>query len=226
MTSAERFLVAKLILVTSLLWGVPLAHAQVPVTDLGSIAQAVLQLEQLRHQLETARKAYAAITGNRGFGTILHDPDLRGSLPTEWRSVYDNAGAYGHGISGSVQDILASIYRQPESLEQEAREIDEERARQAATQKAMTMRAYTAAEARIDQIEGLMRASTTTEDTQAIAELHTRIGAEQALIQNDVAKLQMLAMLQRAEEKLLDERADEHFRRITNPLNRGMPVFQ
>ncbi|MBU4610309.1 P-type DNA transfer protein VirB5 [Achromobacter sp. GG226] len=225
MTTVGMIRVARLIVATALSWGVPLAHAQIPVTDLGSIAQAVLQLEQLRHQLETARKAYDAITGNRGFGTILHDPDLRASLPPEWRSVYDDAGSYGHGISGSVREILASINNTDKTVEEAAQDLQEDRAHQAATQKAIAMRAYSAAESRIDQIEGLIRASGATQDTQAIAELNARIGAEQALIQTDLTKLEMISMLQRAEEKLLREKTNEHFRRITSSANRGMPVF-
>lgn len=63
-------------------------------------------------------------------------------------------------------------------------------------------------------------------DQKAIAELAARISAEKAAIQNETTKLQMLSMLQDAEQKLIAVQKHEVSRKILDPDNTGMPVIK
>src|ERR1700691_1447030 len=68
----------------------PGAHAQIPVTDIGAIAQLLVQVQQLDQQIQTiqnqltqARQEYASITGARGMQNLLSGTN-RNYLPSTW----------------------------------------------------------------------------------------------------------------------------------------------
>ena len=65
-----------------------------------------------------------------------------------------------------------------------------------------------------------------TSDPKAIDELQARIGAEQAAINNEATKLQMIAMLQQAEQRLIDEQRTQLNRRILSSSNTGFPSLR
>ena len=65
-----------------------------------------------------------------------------------------------------------------------------------------------------------------TSDPKAIAELQARIQAEQAAINNEATKLQMIAMLQQAEQRLIDEQRTQLNRRILSGSNTGFPSLR
>jgi len=93
----------------------------------------------------------------------------------------------------------------------------------AVTDKAVGVRAFEGARARLSQIEGLMAEINRTRDPKAIGELQARIAVEEAAVANETTKLQLVAMLQRAEERLLEEQKRELAQRILSASNRGMP---
>ncbi len=62
-----------------------------------------------------------------------------------------------------------------------------------------------------------------TRDPKGIAELQARIAVEQAAVQNETTKLQLVGMLQRAEERLIEQQKSDLAQRILSASNRGMP---
>jgi type IV secretion system protein VirB5 len=213
--------------------GGPALAAGIPVYDgarAADFAQQFLrmqeQLETARQQLSEARRMYESVSGSRGFGQLMRNPQLREFLPQDMQSVYDATRGGGYaGISGGIAEIEEQE-RFGGSIDDMQRHIAGRQHRAAATDKAVGLRGYAGAQQRLDQLEGLMDAIDQTDDPKAIAELQARINGEQAAIQNEATKLQMIAQLQGAEQRLVDEQKRAMSRRILNPENQGMPSIR
>ena len=80
-----------------------------------------------------------------------------------------------------------------------------------AANKAMTMQAYDATLARVNNINALMAKADTTMDTKAAADLQNRMASENAMIQNEQIRLNLLAQLQVAETQLANEQRAREF---------------
>ena len=216
------------------------AHAGIPVIDGANLAQSIQQvlawaqqyqqmaeqIQQAQQQLQQLETTYQSMTGSRGLGSLLANPGLPQYLPDEWKTVYQTAAGGGYsGISGALSQILADeqLVGSVAAIEQQIMQRSREAA---ATDKAVGLRAYDGAKARLTQIEALMGQINGTSDPKAIAELQARIGAEQAAINNEATKLQMIAMLQQAEQRLIDEQRTQLNRRILSSSNTGFPSLR
>ena len=201
------------------------ARAQgIPVFDSSSFGQMVASVKALGDQLNQLRATYDALNGVRGLGDILYNPALREYLPADWGAIYDSAMAGGYaGISGPLAAIRAMERLGGSVAEAQARIAARSRAA-AATDKAVGMRAFEGARARLAQIEALMGRISQTRDPKGIQELQARIAVEQAAVQNETTKLQLVAMLQRAEERLVEQQKSDLAQRILSSSNTGMPA--
>jgi type IV secretion system protein VirB5 len=207
-----------------MLFGSHAAHAQIPVTDGVSIAQSVtqqvetiakwkLQYDQMLSQIEQSKQQYESLTGSRGLGNVMNDPQYRDYLPGNWQAVYDSVKSGGYsGLSGTAR----TVYDQNKVFDScghivstQQRTACEARAVKASQDKGFALDAYAAAKGRINQIDQLMDKINQTQDPKAIAELQGRIAAEQANIQNEQTKLQLYSMVAAAEEKVQVQRARE-----------------
>ncbi len=209
------------------------AGATMPVFDyvaavnfLKSLAEMKEQLATAKSQLAEAQRMYQSVTGSRGFGDLLRDGQFEQYLPQDARALYDGSGG-GAGITGLIEDVL----RQEQTgltgtvPEMEGR-VRERQRRLVATNKALNIRALDGVNARLAEIESLMDQIGQTQDQKALGELQARLAGEQAAIANENAKLQLLAGLQAAEEKLIEEQKREISRRILDPANQGMPSIR
>ena len=216
------------------------AHAGIPVIDGANLAQSIQQvlawaqqyqqmaeqIQQAQQQLQQLESTYQSMTGSRGFGSLLSNPGLPQYLPDEWKTVYQTAAGGGYsGISGTLSQILSdeqmsgTIAQREQQFLQRSREA-------AATDKATGLRAYDGAKARLSQIQSLMGQINSTSDPKAIAELQARIGAEQAAINNEATKLQMIGMLQQAEQRLIAEQRQDTNLRLLSSANTSMPRIE
>src|SRR5690348_18179545 len=92
------------------------ARAQIPVTDIGAIAQLVSELQTLEQQVETARQQlaqaqseYQAITGARGMERLLAGT-VRNYLPPTWgdiRNALTGSAAFPD-LAGQLQSTLTA----------------------------------------------------------------------------------------------------------------------
>ena len=195
-----------------------------PVFDASSFGQLALTVTTLYQQLSKLEATYQALSGARGFGSVLYDPALRQYLPSEWTTVYDEAMAGGRGgITGPLGAIRSSE-RLGGSVAEGQAAIAARSRNVAMTDKAVGVRAFEGARMRLAQIEQLMGQINLTRDPKAIGELQARIAVEQAAVQNETTKLQLVAMLQRAEERLIEEQKSDLAQRILRGSNRGMPA--
>jgi type IV secretion system protein VirB5 len=213
----------RLVVAIALLLAGAEARANYPVFDaanFGKMAESVIALQQQVRQLEAT---YKAMSGSRGLGNVFYNPKLKQYLPEDWASVYDaGVGSKYAGLSGTLTDI-----RRAERLSgTTAEQLDKVQARSrrsAEVDKAVGLRAFDGARQRLSQIETLMTQVNLTKDAKGVAEIQARIAVEQAAVQNETTKLQLVSMLQRAEEGLAREQRRELAQRILDPAIPSMP---
>jgi type IV secretion system protein VirB5 len=198
------------------------ANAQFAVIDVASIMQLVQEVQELQQQVATAQSQlqqaqseYAAITGNRGMQNLLSGT-VRNYLPTDWAQLSQAMS----GSSGSFPALAASI----SSLEQTnavltpaqiAALSPSERAQLAAARQNPALLAATAraalsnASARFAALQGLISTIGVSTDQKASLDLTARITAEQAMLQNEATKLQMLYQVAESQEWARTQNARE-----------------
>ena len=115
-------------------------------------------------------------------------------------------------FNGSVDDMQKHI----EGRMQQAAVVD----------KAVGLQAYQGVQERMKQVDNLMSEIKNTSDPKSIAELQARISIEQAYIQNETTKLQLVSQLQRSEQQLIESQKYQMSRRILNTQNTGMPQIK
>lgn len=153
---------------------------------------------------------------------MLNNPALRQYLPVEYQNIYDAASSdlsspiasitAAENLTGSINDMQKSVAaRQQQNV---------------ITDKAVMLRGYAGTKQRGNQIDSLMNQINSTQDLKAIGELQARIAIEQAAIQNEIVRLQIIEQLQHNEVKLVEEQKSEISRRILNSNNKQMPRIQ
>ena len=191
----------------------PRAHAQIPVTDVGAIAQLLIQVEQTYQQLQTiqnqltqAQIEYQSITGSRGMQNLLSGTN-RNYLPLTWSQMQSTAngsgGAYGT-LSASIQLLTAAdAILSPTALNSmspaERNAIQAQR-QSAALQQAVSQQALLTTSNRFASLQQLIGAIPSATDQKGILELQARIGAEQGMLQNEQTKLQVLFKAAQAQD--------------------------
>ncbi|APY15340.1 P-type DNA transfer protein VirB5 [Brucella sp. 10RB9214] len=200
------------------------AHAQLPVTDAGSMAQNLAnhleemvkfaqQIEHLKQQFEQQKMQFDALTGNRGFGFGSYNTALRDYLPPNVRQLYYNLTTGGY--MAAVGDT-ANLLRQNQIFDRCASFSDKEQRIACEAEvvkplqdKAITSKAYDSTAQRLSEVENLMKQIGDTKDPKGIAELQGRIDVENASIQNQATRLQLYQNMADAEGKIIEERQRE-----------------
>ncbi|UWF60578.1 P-type DNA transfer protein VirB5 [Brucella sp. 2716] len=200
------------------------AHAQLPVTDAGSMAQNLAnhlesmvkyaqQIQQLKSQFEQQKMQLQALTGNRGFGAGIYNTALRDYLPHDARQLLGNLTTGGYTAAGSdvvsllrkyqVYDRCASITDNEQRVACEAEVV------KPLQDKALMSQAYDKTAQRLSEVESLMVKINQTEDPKGSAELENRISVENAAIQNQETRLRLYQQMAEAEDKIIQERLRE-----------------
>ena len=187
--------------------------AQQIKSHVAEISKMVEQINHLKMQYDQLQQTYTAMTGTRNLGDVLNNPLLRNYIPAGWKDVYSSikdggyAGLTGAGKairdSNKVFDICAGI------ADPTARKACERQTVKAAQDAAFTTEAYDKTKDRLKQIEDLMRMVNTTTDQKGALEAIARLQAEQAMIQNEMTRIQLYKMLAETEEKLIAQQQKE-----------------
>lgn len=162
-------------------------HAQIPVTDVASIAKSIEQLAawkqqygQMLQQIQTAKAQLEATTGRRNLGAVIDNVSTEATVPSaiveEWKKLNNHERL--------VKDALG-----------------------------ITEGAMRATTLRGEQVRALMQAINSTSDPKAIAEMQARMQAESALITNDLQRVQLLQIQQSAQQQRIEEQYREDARR-------------
>lgn len=198
------------------------AFAGIPVIDGAAIAQAVQQVaawgkqyEQMMQQAQQLQQQIDNVTGGRGMSALLNgstSQQARRMLPPDAQQVLNlaNGGSYGNLASSisSIKQASTTLNSGSFTSAKAASQWDADMNR-AASNKALSMEAYTAAAQRLQNLEEMTTKISLTQDPKAIAELQARISTEQGMIQNEQAKIQALSMLVAAEQQIAQQQARE-----------------
>ena len=190
------------------------AHAQgIPVIDATAVAKHLEQISELQKQLQEARKIYDTanqlkesmngITDIKDVAGLLNNSEFQQYLPQEYSQYSD---AVNDLIKGKV-DGLSQKYdyygRQGSSTandyyNQELKRQKGETYQDMAVGEAVYNQASKRAEGLNELKDKLASASTPKE----VMDLQVRISAESAFLQNDINRMQGLAMIQEARNRV------------------------
>lgn len=183
------------------------------------------QLRQMKDQFEQGKRHYEAVTGNKNFGEVHHNVRLKKSFPEQWQGLYQATQRSMSAIKGLI-DTVEGEEKFTGSIDDMQKHIEGRMEQVAIVDKAVGLQAYEGLQGRMKQVDNLMAEIKKTPDPKSIAELQARIAIEQAYIQNEMTKLQLVSQLQRSEQQLIEQQKYRMSRRILNPKNTGMPKIK
>jgi type IV secretion system protein VirB5 len=196
------------------------ARAQIPVTDVGAIAQLVAEVNTLAQDLNTARQdlaqaqqQYQSMTGQRGMQQLLSGT-VRNYLPTnstQLQAAQQGTGSYtlGADVSAAVNSNAVLSAQQVAALSLDEQGALQEARRNAALLQAVAQEALVSASSRFSAIQLLIDAISQATDQKGILELGARIGAEQGMLQNEQTKLNVLGQSAQGDEWARRQRTRE-----------------
>ncbi len=208
----------------------PAAHAQFAVIDVASIAQLIRQIQVMEQALSTAQGelreaegAYQAITGTRGMQSLLSGIQ-RNYMPTsssELQALLNQRSTSYAPLASAMQSSLATnavlTPQQLASLPPDAAAQLQAERRTTALLQAIAGDALANSSGRFTSLQQLISAIAAATDQKGSLDLHARTAAEQAMLQNEQTKLDVLFRAmeaqqwsdrQRAREQIVAEHGD------------------
>lgn len=180
-------------------------HAQMIVSapDLNMLTQASWvkqagdmgrQIQEAQRQLTQAKATFDSMNGSRGISGLLRNPSLYSYLPS---NAANALRANTSGVSGT-DAILANMKMlgiEQTSLDPKSATATNFASRQTsnANYQLLNDQAYQAANDRIKQLDAMVKSIDGAKDPMAINALAVRVHAEQGLIANEQARLNVLA---------------------------------
>jgi type IV secretion system protein VirB5 len=202
-------------------------NTAVALNQATNIVQFTGTVTQLKNNLEQAKMMFNAMNGVRGMGALINNPNARQYLPKSAAQLYSlDVGGAGNGfpgLSGSLQAIktAAQIMKPADVANSTTGALLNRQQDQLARMQATAEASYDAAGARFDTLQQLVNHVDLANDPKAAADLANRINAENAMMQNEITKLNMLAMIHNAQERQLAQQGHESIAK----LGKGQPVY-
>ncbi|ATW34884.1 type IV secretion system protein [Candidatus Williamhamiltonella defendens] len=178
--------------------GVPVsvvADPQAWTAHLEDMAKYIEQIKQLENQFKQQVKQYESMTSARGLANVInsqYDTDALSGINTD--SILRNRGINS-----------ASDFKLPEDVA----DLYDTAAKNAATYAGQASRSLDQAQSRFSELSGLVRRVNTASDPKEVMDLNARIGAEQAFLQNEVGKLQILQQTAQANDALYQQKVKQ-----------------
>lgn len=198
-------------------------NIQTTLNQAANIAQFMQQVTQLKLQLQQAKSMFNAMNGVRGMGALINLPVARQYLPKSAAQLYALGAGGGSGLSGAIGAIkAAALVMNPADVGNAATgALLGKQQTQLATMQATAEASYNAAGARFDTLQALVDTVDLAADPKAAADLANRINAENTMMQNEITKLNMLAMIHNAQDMQLAQQGRERIAK----LGKGQPVY-
>jgi type IV secretion system protein VirB5 len=198
----------------------PAAHAQFAVIDVAAVTQLVTEVQNLQQTLTIARQHLTeaqtelrSITGDRGMEQLLAGVN-RNYLPTDWgqltAALNDTSSAYAAlsaGIQQAVTEDTVLTAQQFATLSPGAQQQLVADRGTAALLQGVSRQALANASGRFADLQQLISTIGTASDQKGILDLNARIGAEQAMLENEQTKLAVLVATAEA-QRWADEEQD------------------
>lgn len=210
------------IVVFALVMVAPAAHAQFAVIDVAAVTQLVTEVQNLEQALTVARNQLAeadtqlrSMTGDRGMEQLLMGEN-RNYLPADWgqlTATLNDTGSPYTALSTGIKQALTedTVLTAPQFARLSPdgqRQLAADRGTAALLQ-AVSRQALANASSRFADLQQLINAIGTAGDQKGILDLDARIGAEQAMLENEQTKLAMLVAAAEAQRWADEERDRE-----------------
>lgn len=231
MKSTTAMIVVAALLVSS---EAALAQQGVPVFDAGAIAKHVEQIGKLTEQIKTmeaqltqAKQLYDSfnkLTGANDVASLLNSAEFRKYLPKEFGEIEKLVAGSGVGaLSGVVDRYLEQnrAYKGGDANSFYQSELDRI-ARQTGAKHSIGQSVYDTAAKRVDGLEELRQKISSATGAKDVLDLSARIQAEQALLQNEVLRMQGLAMVQQARGEMDGQRQKERDRQLVDEMKAAL----
>ncbi|MBR0947136.1 type IV secretion system protein VirB5 [Bradyrhizobium huanghuaihaiense] len=211
------------------------------VFDPNVFARQFEQLTELKRQVETltshlkvaqdqlnqAKQLYDSFnkrTNANDVGALLNTPQFRKVLPQQFSDIERLVAGQGGGNFADAIDRYLSqnrAYAGNSGNSYYQSELDRI-ARQTGAKHSMGQAVYDTASQRIDALEELRTRISTATDVKETLDLSARLQAEQALLQNDVLRMQGLAMIQQARMDMDGQREREKQRQLIDEMKAAL----
>ena len=210
------------------------AHAGIPVIDVTAVMQAIQQtlhmLTQIDNQLmqiDNLRSQLQNMSGARGIGSLARDPRLDNYVPLDAAAQIDGVNASGYAGLNNVAKAMrdADMRWNCQGVPADVRVACESALANPYQQKAILRQAIGTANGRIGQISTLINAINGTQDQAAKLEIGARIQGEQALLQHEATRVQMLWMDMQNQARLEEARRMESTAAMINRPHRDVRAF-
>lgn len=224
------------LLIAAALAGLPahgFAQQGVPVFDAGAIAKHVEQIGKLTEQIKTmqaqltqAKQLYESfnkLTDVNDVASLLSSDEFRKHLPKEFGEIEKLVSGGGSSLASVFDRYLDQnrVYQGGDANSFYRTELDRI-ARQTGAKHSIGQSVYDTASKRIDGLEELRQKITASKDAKDVLDLSARIQAEQALLQNEVLRMQGLAMVQQARGEMDGQRAEERRRQLVDEMKAAL----
>jgi type IV secretion system protein VirB5 len=206
--------------------GIPVIDQSAIAKQIESIAQLKSQLDALNQQIEQAQQLYGSLnklTDMADVASVLNDPAIRKALPSDFAAIEGLLKGNGTGVIGdSASKFLDgnSTYR-TDADDFYAMELSRIQS-QNAGQMSLGQQIYDAATKRIDGIDQLREKISSASNSKDIADLQTRLQAEQAFLQTDVLRMEGLRMVQQAQSQVGEQRKAEDWRQRMDAMKAAL----
>ena len=162
--------------------------AGIPVIDVGSIVQAKLNIDESKKRLNELKSQVKAQTGNAGLGKLVADQTVKANL-NKYMSSSDINNAVKTGNVGALQTMYDKVKADEANFEGKGKE------RLAATllvNQAQINGLLATIDTRNAKIESIMQQIDATTDLASKADLANALAAEQALVNAEMNRMQVL----------------------------------
>ena len=185
------------------------------------------QLKVAQDQLNQAKQLYDSFnrrTNANDIGALLNTPQFRKVLPQQFADIEKLVAGQGSGnFANSINQYLNQnrAYAGNSGNSYYQSELDRI-ARQTGAKHSMGQAVYDTASQRVDALEELRARISSATDAKEVLDLSARLQAEQALLQNDVLRMQGLAMIQQARVDMDGQREREKQRQLVDEIKAAL----
>ena len=187
------------------------------------VQQMEKQLTALNDQLNQAKRLYDSfnkLTNAGDVAGLLNSTQFRKYLPAEFSQIEGLVNGSGSGSFASSLDSYLTqnrVYTANPGNAFYATELDRI-ARQTGTSHSIGQAVYDTAAKRVDELDKLRQQIGQARDVKDVLDLSARVQVESTLLQNDVLRMQGLAMVQRAQGDMNGQRERERGRQLIDEM--------
>lgn len=189
----------------------PAHSAGVPVIDPAAIAQAVSQVKNQVQQINQLQSQIKAITDNGNYADLLNIPSVRQELnkylPSGYNDIFEAAR---RGDLGALEQVA----KQAADREKRAQNAQTGKVRQKSIQllqEAQMSSMMDAMNTRSNRIQSLVNRINTTQNTAQKQDLMNTIGAESAMVNLEMNRMQIMMKQAEQQEKLANRQAGKEY---------------